>query len=294
MKGQLHLIPLISVVSAAEVLNISDSHRIFACDFVIAGAETFEEKPWGYESGRLVNIDHHAPTPRMRRQVSSTNLALLYVRDCGVAGVNETIVINHTDCDSVLSAAVLRGEIEPNEIFGEAAIAADHTGKENSIADLLQALDKKRDYDFSLRNLQLLLNGQDLDEEAQIALNKRLAKREKATQLIRDGIFAVENGVAWAELDEAIDGEFFPALLPETALIVMFSPRKDEPGRWDAKFRLGAAAPEQLSLIDVIQPIDKGYGGRWNAGSNKRAGGSDILPRKYAARIVMNIGNVLS
>ncbi len=280
---------MVNSIAASEVLGVSSKQRIYACDFAIVGAENFLEKPWGYEAGRLINIDHHTPTPRMRERISSTNLAILHIEGRGIAKPDEMVVINHTDCDSILSSAITRGDLEPLEIFGDAAIAADHIGEENSIADLLQALDKKRDYDYSLRNLCLLLDGKELDAQAQTALKKRLAKREKAAELVCGGAFTIQHGVAWAELGEAIDGEFFPALLPEATLIVMFNPRESESGKWDAKFRLGNAAPAKLSLMDVIRPIDQGYGGRWNAGSNKRACGSDIPPNEYAAALATNI-----
>jgi hypothetical protein len=284
-KSQLHLLPLTNAISATEVLAVSSAKRVYACDFAIIGAEKFTEQPWGYEDGRLANIDHHAPTPRMRARISSANLALIYVRERGVATSDEAVVINHTDCDSILSSAIMRGDLESLEIFGDAAIAADHTGEASAIADLLQALNKKRDYEYSLRNLHLLLDERELDEEAADALKVRHAKRKKAAQLVESGAFAMQNGIAWAELDSAIDGEFFPALLPEAVLIAMFISRSDAPEKWNAKFRLGNAAPANFSLPSVIAPFDAGYGGRWNAGSNTRAGGSAIAPREYVAAI---------
>jgi len=111
MKSRLHLLPLTNVVKGSEVLAVADSGRLFACDFAINEAQDFTEKPWGYECGRLVNIDHHASTPRMRSRISSTNLALIYTTKQGIAGLDDTIVINHTDCDSVLSSAIMRGDL---------------------------------------------------------------------------------------------------------------------------------------------------------------------------------------
>lgn len=104
--SRLQLLPLVNSVSAAQVLEVSSAQRIYACDFAITGAENFLEKPWGYETGRLVNIDHHAPTPRMRDRISSTNLAIVHVQERGIARPDETVVINHTDCDSILSCAI--------------------------------------------------------------------------------------------------------------------------------------------------------------------------------------------
>ncbi|MEO6909221.1 MAG: hypothetical protein ABI210_15150, partial [Abditibacteriaceae bacterium] len=73
------LLKLEKEVAATTVLEVAQTGQLLACDFGIIGAEHFEEKPWGYEQGRLVNIDHHAPTAEMRKHISSANLALLYV-----------------------------------------------------------------------------------------------------------------------------------------------------------------------------------------------------------------------
>jgi hypothetical protein len=278
-------------VSQTNVLTAVPRGNVIVCDCKIEGVEAWEEKPWGYESGRVINIDHHAQTPLMRRYISSANLAALYVAQNGAAKSNETVIINHTDCDSVLSAAIMCGDVEPLPEYGEAAIAADHTGKVNPIADLLQALDAKRDYAFSLRNLRLLLDGSALDDEADVLLQKRHGKRALASKLVEDGKFTIQNGLAWAVLDDTIDSEFFPALLPDAIMIATFSPRPNEPGKWNAKFRLGTAAPGTLWVEKIIQPIDAKFGGRWNAGSNKRGGGSSISPSQYAAKIMATIQN---
>jgi hypothetical protein len=283
------LLELKEKVSPQEVLNVSRTGRIFACDFHVTGAEHFVERPWGYEEERIINIDHHAPTPCMRRHVSSANLALEYITQNGAASNGETVVINHTDCDSVLAAALMTAEIEPLPKFGEAAIAADHTGDENPIADLLQALDSKRDYYLSLCNLQKLLASETLDECARDALRKRQQKREMAVELVSNGTFSVQSGIAWAVLGESIDGEFLPALLPDATLIITFTPVPTQSQKWNAKMRLGSAAPAGLSISDVVLPFDKGYGGRWNAGSNKRAGGTTIEPQTYIERVIKNM-----
>lgn len=133
--------PLTNRVETEEVLDLCPSGEIFACDFYLTGAETWAEKAWGFQRGLVTNVDHHAPVARMRQHLSSTNLALLRVRQEGVVAAGSHIVLNHTDCDSVLSAAVLSGAVEPSDELGVAAIAADHTGEPNAIADLLQTVD---------------------------------------------------------------------------------------------------------------------------------------------------------
>jgi len=267
---------------------------VIACDFYITGAETFTAEPWGYRCGRIINIDHHAPTPRMARLVSSANLALLWAREKGHAGATDRVVINHTDCDSVLSSGIVTGELEPLAAFGQAALAADHSGKPDPIADLLQALDARRDYDLSLRNLRCLLDGATLEPEAQAALDVRLGKRATAAQLVAQGRFTHIGPLAFAVLEEAVDGEFFPALLPQATLIVMCSPRPQELAHWNVKLRLGQAAPDGFSLHDLhLREFDEHYGGRWNAGSNKRGGGTSLTPEAYAAGIAARLQALL-
>jgi len=91
-------------------------------------------------SVQLLCVDHHAPVPSMARRVSSANLALRYVRQCGVLPSEAVVLISHTDCDSVLAAGILRGILPPLDAFGEAVMAADHTGAPNDISDLLQSV----------------------------------------------------------------------------------------------------------------------------------------------------------
>lgn len=280
------LLQLEKEVALQTVLDVAETGQLFACDFGITGAERFVIRPWGYELGRVVNIDHHAPTPVMRRRVSSANLALLYVSKNGIAQSGDTVLINHTDCDSILSAAIMCGHLKPLPVLGEAAIAADHTGEENAIADLLQALDEMRDYHYSLRNVRLLMEGNSLDERAKVLLAKRRAERAAAIELIGKQAFHIQDGVAWIELENAIDGAFFPALLPNAAVIILFSPRPHQAGKWNVKARLGIAAHSGLSVEQLIKPIDANFGGRWNAGSNKRGGGTTIPPKVYAAAIM--------
>ncbi len=144
-------------VITEDELRKDYSGKIAALDFYIEGIDRR-----GYLDGGILhlydilNIDHHAPLKEFTKHISSTNLAIAWVKKNGVLNKNYTVVLNHTDCDSVLSSFIIRGIFPPHEIFGEAAIAADHTGEENKIADLLQALQYKRDLEFSVRNLKLL------------------------------------------------------------------------------------------------------------------------------------------
>lgn len=67
----------------------------------------------------------------------------------------------------------------------------------------------------------------------------------------------------------------------------MALPREDVPRRWNVKLRLGNAAPPGFTLHDMKIPNwNPAFGGRWNAGSKKRGGGTSIEPRDYANRLL--------
>jgi hypothetical protein len=196
------------------------------------------------------------------------------------------MLINHVDADSLLSSLIMAGILKPNEEFGQAAIAADHTGEENAIADLLQAIQIFRDVDFSARNLELLLRGEELDPKAAERLLVRLADREMAKEMVDSGAFEYAGSVAYTALERKIDAGFLPSLLPGAAVILTFSPMKDDPTKNEVKIRLGQAVPAGTSLHDLgITDFDPGFGGRWNAGSNKRGGGTELSPAEYAEKL---------
>jgi hypothetical protein len=152
---------------------------------MVSGAEHGQEVAGGFLLGDVLNIDHHAPSPRMDRPVSSATLAIAHLRAAGLP--HGTIVLNHTDCDSILSAGIASGRLAPEDRFSEAAIAADHTGADNEIADLLQALDGRRDLRLSFRSLDRLLRGESLEKTAEDGLAERRRKRRAAADVVRRG-----------------------------------------------------------------------------------------------------------
>jgi len=283
------LMPLRAIVLVEEVLAVTSAPRILVADCYIKGSENWTAAPWGWETRigdrTIINVDHHADDPRFYRNVSSGNLAIEYLK------VHEPdprvpVVINHTDCDSVISSAILCGLLEPEGRYGEAVIAADHTGEENRIADLLQSLDIRRDYLASLHNLRLLENGEPVEPDVEALLEDRRRERALAIQLVRAGAFERFGRVAVATLPFAqrVSGEFLPPLLPDVWAIVSGTPMYN--GLWETKARLGLAAPAGSSLFAFgIAEAEPLFGGRWNAGSTKRAGGSLRTPREVATRL---------
>lgn len=272
-----------SSYAIGELKEIFPSQKIFACDFLIKSVEGGKAIVGGYKRDAIVNIDHHAPTDRMKRRVSSTNLAIDYVRQNGLVEAGALTVINHADCDSILASAILKGILPPDERFGKAAIAADHTGEPEPIAELLGALSVKRDIEFSLRNLQAFLGNLPLDSEAQKLLDHQNMERERAKQLVASGAFRKVGRVFYAQLPKKIETNMLVGELPEAEVIMTVSPHPKNPQNWEVKLQLGQAAPEGLNLHKIgMRQFDRGYGGRWNAGSNKRGGGTEIEPEEYA------------
>ena len=268
-----------------ELLTLSEG-PIIACDFYVEGAETWPAVVGGYERGRIVNVDHHAPTQEMARVVSSANLALQRVRAGELPPADALVVITHTDCDSILSAGIMSGRLSAEERYGHAAIAADHTGDENPIANLLQALDKARNIELSFDALARLEAGLPQSELVEEKLFERRAKRLAAAESVRSGKVAMLGNVAVGALDDAIDGEFFAPLLPDAVIIMLASPLAANTQRTEVKLRLGRTVPHGLSLHALnIREFDPAYGGRWNAGSNRRGGGTSLAREEYVARL---------
>jgi len=281
---------------------------LFAADFYIEGAESWEPAPggWLHQSGRIVNVDHHADDARMKRHVSSANLALERLGAAGGLAPDDVVAISHIDCDSILTAGLLTGRLEPHDRYGAAAVAADHTGAEDAIADLLQGLDahwsRTRRGPADLGTIEYLFDcldrlerGVELpDAFAREAQDHRLRARERAAQIAQT--MTIERGVATAFLEDGegpVEGELFLPHTPTASLVASTNPHRDHPGRWRWKVRLGGGAPSWMSLHDLgIRSFDGIFGGRWNAGSNNRPGreeqlpGSPLAPGDYHSRLV--------
>ena len=294
MPIPIDLLPVFRAGSLDDLLARYPTGEILACDFYIADAELGAPVPGGYRLGeRVLNIDHHAPTARMSRVISATNLAL----DWRAAGANVRaesrqaaeeafVVINHTDCDSILSSGIASCRLDARPEYGRAALAADHTGEENAIADALQALEPWRDAELSFVTLQAVETGVALPEQAREALARWRHKRDCAAHYVAHGTVTSDGLMAFGILDGEIDGIFFPPLLPDAVLILLAVPKPNEIGCWVMKLRLGARAPEGFTIHDLhMTDFDRAYGGRWNAGSNARAGGTTIPPARYAEEV---------
>lgn len=285
------LIPASKTVTLKELLaRFPEAKEIYAVDFYVDGAENWQRIPGGwlcdYEGVVVVNIDHHAPAAEMMMFISSGNLAAEYVKVFGVTRLDASelvVVINHCDCDSISASSILVGLIEATEAFESAVIAADHTGAENLIADTLQSLEQERDLELSLNTILGLQNESDLSDRARAALEARQAERAELSELLEQSPKQIHRfgSVVLVEVAKRIPAEMLPALIPEASVILSTAPIGD--GVYQVKARLGAAAPSGQTLFTLgISEYDTAFGGRWNAGSNKRGGGTTIAPVEYA------------
>lgn len=295
-RSPIELFPERSHITTRDLHERYPQRGIVACDFHVHEIHLGESVTGGYVRDGVLNVDHHAPTPRMARHVSSANLAIEHVRKHGPVTEAETVVvINHTDCDSVLSSAIMRGLLPPEERFGSAALAADHTGAEDEIADLLQTISDLRDLCFSLANLQRLLEGTPLDPEATRLLRQRQTDRALIQKMVAGGAFRRVGGVAYATLTEKVDGGLLPALFSDVPLLMIAAPAKHDAERWEMRVRLGLGAPDGLRLNELeIQEFDPNFGGRWNAGANARGGGVAIHPDRYAGLLAERLQSHLA
>lgn len=270
-----------------EEIKEKYSGRVAVLDLYIKDIEKIGK--WEGNAMRIDNIlsiDHHAPIEEFSKNISTTNLAIEWVNKNGILDKNYSVVINHIDCDSLLSSLIIRGILPPSERFGKAAIAADHTGEENEIADLLQALQDTRDLEFSIRNLELLLKGKELDLKAQKLFEKTYIDRKRVKEVVEKGEMNILGGITYIKLNKKIESSYFPALVPDAQVILTFSPHLKNPNHWESKIRLGLKAPVGLTIGKLeIEDIDPSFGYRWDAGGNSRGSGTVLHIEEYAKRL---------
>jgi hypothetical protein len=277
------MLPTTKDLSPENLRSIFPTGTIYICDAYVEGIERGHELPYGYERDGIVNIDHHAPSRAMMRKVSSGNLALEFLKHHRPLTADEHVVIHHLDCDSFTSSLLLRGILKPSPLWAQTVIAADHTGEPNPVADLLQGVSENRDMRLSAENLLRLSRGKELEPEAQRGLADRASQRAAAKQAAESGMLQKTDGLTWFVTDKNIDGELVVPLIPDAVVIMVAVPFEGKPGTWVNRLRLGLAAPEGLSLLDLgINDFNSTWGGRWNAGSNNRGGGSELAPEEYA------------
>ncbi len=319
----LTLIPMIQSGPTVDyLLNELDKQgkdHLIILDQKVQGIEQIAVRTnYGYEyqSGnkKITVIDHHVNDPEFSR-LSTGNLAIEYFKAFPDGPPKEALItITHGDCDSVISALIMKKQVPAEPAFGVAVMSADHNFEKNKIADLLQALestpglnetvrsfiptaeeliaeDPLRAYrldlpekpfipslELSVRNLGLLLANNELDPDAQMKVQQRTDARLKWIERIENQqVVALENGTNYCIIPDKITSdpypEFLQALLPNAKIILVFHNPPEDFNFMQVRAILGNAAPSQIALNDgllIPQDLIPGFGGRRDAGSNRR------------------------
>ncbi|HXH26834.1 MAG TPA: hypothetical protein VNG90_02980, partial [Candidatus Acidoferrum sp.] len=129
---------------------------------------------------------------------------------------------------------------------------------------------------------------------AEAALSARRSQRQLVRQIVDSGAFVHKGaGIYLGVLEQKVDGELLPALLPEASVIVIAFPivRPDGKKVWGVKTRTSRRFPLGASLLTAGLP---GWGGRWNAGSTIRKGGTEDLDGFIGVLVPWMRGELLS
>jgi hypothetical protein len=163
-NGEADILRRVSKSSLADLQKkqFGDKRTVFVVDCVLDEAVT-EKTPvfslgttkvgWlmGDENLRIVNIDHHANLPELQKIVSSHHFATAFPR-LRRQLPEVPLVITHTDPDSILSVLMLSGRV-PDKLLAdylEAVIAADHTGAQTDLGDLISAIQADHNLKLSM------------------------------------------------------------------------------------------------------------------------------------------------
>ena len=269
----IYLIEKKSSNTPSELKEAFPGKKVCICDFYIEYSENGKIDENGVtDYCDLFIVDHHAPVPYMKKHISSAVIASRYVSSNGLLGDEYVIVVNHTDTDSLLSALLMSGKIEPNIEYEKAAIAADHTGEENIISDLLQSSEDGRELKKSIELLLIMVKDPKMVKDLGI-MKERLLIRSELKELVPT--FTVNNGIAFKIMDKKIDAGLLPALFPNVKAIMVASPMPDR--KWRIRVRLGKLG-KNIELNKLNLPDT---GGRWNAISTSRHGGTNTKPEDY-------------
>jgi hypothetical protein len=107
--------------------------------------------------------------------------------------------------------------------------------------------------------------------------------------LADNGEFKMDGGIAYILLDRKIDAGLLPFFFPAAdAVIVAWPMPKGSKGKWGIKTRLGIATKDiALNKMDLPDT-----GGRWNAVSTTRHGGTDTDLEEYVKIVKRNIERI--
>ncbi|MFA5306986.1 MAG: hypothetical protein WC365_06075 [Candidatus Babeliales bacterium] len=276
-KSAITLLSLCKSIKIEDLQSQFPASTIYACDFYIEGIEKETSIIGGFRSKTIINIDHHAPIEDMANFTTSTSLAVAYVQSYGSARNDEKIVINHTDCDSILSSLVIAGILQPKEEYKYAALCADHTGEISEISEILQALEKERDLELSSQALLYFVSTGKIAQNVMPYISAYKACRERVRDFISNAYYV--DDIAVVQIDNKIQSLMLLPYFPQAKIIMAISPHSLYPEKTAISIIRGPMAPKNLYINTL--PLPQEFGGRWNMGSNKRSGGTSFPIDSY-------------
>ncbi len=311
LKAPFHMMPLQKTPTVQDVRQAVQKGPVIVCDLYIQDIEK-EGTPivskdgtlLGYRKGEIINIDHHGPEEEKLGLLSTGPQSGIFLRDLGdTLAPNIPVATHHTDCDSILSCLQMLRVLQPHPILDRAALSADHTCLPDPIADVLQEMTElkqepgyeKEAWRLKRFSLGVLLfeqivtgrgvEGRELLEKLQ---HIRQEKRALANQIFARRDFESFDNGALILVQQGIDSEFLPAVFRDAAIILSVSPRTDNSGKHNIRIRLGANALNRgITRAKLnLEAFDPAAGGRMDAGSNERGGGTHLAPLEYAERVL--------
>lgn len=309
-----------------EYRNEKGLDILYACDFLIAGIEKYEKDGY-FEWGNIINLDHHSDaTSLMGKQITSTTMVIDYLKKHpGLVVPPSSVSTHHSDCDSTSATLILNGIIPPElyPMFAEASIAADYTGKANTLGDLMQAMKhgpsgvagqnasakfNAEKYNFLVRNLQAFLNeGIDaIEPEARVLYDRHLGQRAELRQMKEAGEYesvGENEEVVYIETDPnaKFDATMLVDIHPTAKVIFTYfkqSTKNEKTGEITEGYvinaRAGQDVPVGFDIRKVMKEIGEPFGGRWGGGANKRktdGRGTPTPPGEVARKIYEVIKN---
>lgn len=303
------------VVSAPDLFSSFPHSRILVLDFAIGDGQKesgfifdkqgrFLATQYDYGSRVLLNIDHHNDQASKTENFSTTHQVISAVDEGQLDPVNQDQIalVNHDDADSILSLLLsTHGEVPSsiNEMFAEAAKAADHTGESHRLVNLVDSFYRS----FDLTNLVPLINAMLYEEELQFPNDKTRAKFEKYEEqprIITDYISSVLRNepsphgsgfydqetkiLGLSPHDKSIDtSRVLPITLKlnlPVSIIFTYAIADEATNWWKISLRSGAHFPMDLTLEEMARQLKLeqfGYGGRRNAGGMGRFRGERTI-----------------
>lgn len=266
--------------------------------------KTFIGKKFTLPSKQLVyNIDHHYDNQYIGVNLSTTHQAIIFNQLKQMyAKESDVILINHPDTDSILACAAISNPTLSEKVihtFSKSALAADHTGEPDLLADIINGYYYLND---PIKSLKLVKNFLDSDsdlsklgEEANQRYQTVIARRQLAEKLVKNESFLhAGNGVYWIKLDTYIEttmfANVFRKLKLDAKVIIVGVPSEKHKGKWKISMRAVNDFDLVISMKQIAADLGLsryGYGGRAKGGSTGRnlASSEPISPQDFAVLV---------